>query len=663
MRLFKPSTLADSFGIDVDSEGIGLNTVMQRAYQRALFATGDLNFAERHATSVTLTLANQWEREAQHPSPDDGGMGYFAQPNRAFQIEIVSFTKLNNYKSERLKDHIAGRRKLHKDSLAKWFVDHLVNYGLRRHSGYAGTCTLKVLFNYTYRDLEETLELIDEKWDSSFQDRKDQLRRWKKKIFKDLTNWFGSVISTTRTSEDSFTEHRFRHQPVTLESLNDVFGFMNFLTPLRPACAFTASDTVELYDLQSILTAHAISPSLHAVERERIHLMNHAKDLFGVLKELGTTRALKSPDQALELPEFAGVLPNSNSGPPSRREVPYLEDEQKQRIEREVIKRRRRIRRLVSKSIQIVVDNEMRMKLDLDQPKKCELTLNEGDSLLEIQASDHAGPLPLSTLFIPWNPRLMVNDILTYRVSLQRGKEILFVINYDRNESGDFEGATLDIHYSPRVEALAMFASMRDLIRFAPSGTWVPRFVVAVLLVGIVVGIFWYSRRTVELNNVTNQPASQIDSHPSPLPTATAQQAHIDSTPPRDESPPPQHKMTSSERRELLAQANVLNLERYTTAGERGSQATRATKPLFAIYASRTQTTRVRIYLDEETPISSVELKNAFLGSVAPGKVESSTRTSVTVQFDLRTVRRGEYFLAVSTSLARPPKHYLIRIL
>jgi hypothetical protein len=680
MRFLTRATLSKAFGIVADSEGITLDHALERAYRRALFTLGDSSIAERHAIEVTSALARKWQKDNGQPSADEKPKGYLFQPNRAFQIELMSFIELNKAKEKWLSDYRSGQRPIDRETLAVWFVDHIINYGLRRHSMYAAVGILKVLFNYDYNDIVDVLQYTDSQRWGGFKDKRDRLRRWKKKTFQSLIDWFGDgflKIEEYEESDDLFIEHRFVKQTVTNETLAKAFTILRFFTPLKPECALAQNRNINLRELEAQLRAHAISSSEHAIERERVHIMDHPDDLFYIVKR-ATDLDVKTSAQYLELPDF-GLGPDGGGPPPiDRQNLPALEPQQRKNIEQEVLRRKKRISKLALESVIIAVDDKERLELPLQGPRAVQLRLNEGDTFVELRSRDQEGSLPLDSFFVPWNPHLIDCEPFRYQAILRSKHQIDFLINYEQDSYGDFSGAVLDIQYRPLVQE-EITRSLREQIAAAAFalktlGNWAIPVLVFMALGGLAYIYFTprgpsqnpdLATRSGDNSHETAKlpsPSPTVDSRAIPSPTQTASPALAHRQPPR-------RQKSDVQKHELLARANLIPLDEYRKSSEpdqyqRGEEASKP-RPgaYFKIYASRTDLTSVRIKLPEAAPESPdvISLDDGFLHPVVPGKIESVNSGIVTVTLDLRAVPYKRYYLRVARG-DKVPKHYLVKL-
>lgn len=677
MRFLTRTTLSNAFGIVPDLEGITLDQAMERAYRRALFMLGNPSIAERHAIEVTSTLARKWQRDNGQTAADAGPKGYYFQPNRAFQIELTSFNKLNPAKEKWLSEYRLGQRPIDRETMAVWFIDHIINYGLRRHSAYAAVGILKVLFNYDYSDIVDVLQYTDSRW-GEFEDKRDRLRRWKKKTFQSLLDWFGDGFLKVRECEepdDPFTEHRFIKQTVTDETLAKAFTILRFFTPLKPECALARNRNINLRELEAQLRAHAVSASEHAIERERVHIMDHPDDLFYIVKS-ATDLDVKASAQYLELPDF-GFGPDGGGEPPiDRQNLPALAPQQRKNIEQEVLRRKKRINKLALESVIIEVDGKERLELPLQERRVAQLRLNEGDTHVELRSRDREGSLPLDSFFVPWNPNLIDGEPLRYNAILGSKHQIDFVITYEQDSFGDLSGAVLDIQYRPLVQeetTRSLSEQLAAVFAFNNFSKWVTT-VFAFLFIGGL-GYFYFtsvgpvptqdvlkssdnSRETAKLPS----PSPTVDSRATPNPTPTASPALAQ----RQPSHSPQ---SDGPKYELTARANFLVLDEYrkpsqTDQSQRGEEpGKQSSGSYFAIHASRTGLTSLRMKLPEAAPESPdvVSIDNGFFQPLVPGKIESVNDGIVTVTFDLRTLPYKEYYLRVARGDKRP-KHYLVKL-
>ena len=679
MRFLTRTTLSEAFGIVPDLEGITLDHAIDRAYRRALFAFGNPSIAEKHALEVTSTLARKWQKERGRQS-DDESKGYFVQPNRAFQIELTSFIKLNAYKKDWLSDYHSGNRHIDRETMAVWFIDHIVNYGLKRHSSYAAIGILKVLFNYAYEDIDEVLQYTDRvRWGGA-RDRKDDLRRWKRKLFKDLIEWFGEnllKLKQSEQSEDLFPEHRFINEPVSAESVKKTFATLRFYTPLRPKCPLDQDRNINIRDLETFLKAHANSASEHALERERIHVMNHPEDLFYVVNN-ASNRDVKPPAEYLELPDFR--LGKDGDGPPpiDRQKLPSLDAQARKHLERHVLRRKKQISKLAFESVIIAVDDEERLELDLEASQTVQLRLNEGDTLVELRSRDQEGSLPLDSFFVSWNSHLLDSEPFRYRTQLGRKHQIDFLLNYERDSSGDFSGAVLQIQYRLLIqeettgslfEQIAAGLAAKGFSKLSIVGF---AFVAFALLLFPVYLFFTSGGPVANTDHLgkssgnsqqtvkTPSPSPDYGATPGPTPTASPTVA---------QRQPSHNQKSDAQKYELIARANLLILDEYrkpsqTDQSQRGEEPGQQNSgSSLRIYASRNGLTSLRMKLPEAAPETPdvVSLDDGFFHPVVTGTIESANNGIVTVTFDLRTIRYKKYYLRVASGDKRP-KHYLVKL-
>jgi hypothetical protein len=319
------------------------------------------------------------------------------------------------------------------------FIKHLVKMTIKRNSFYVTLGISRLLHNYS---TAETMEIYNVAVQDPERVKDDYYYRSRKgRLIQEMKERFGALINVSRGSRG---EERFQTHDSPEEFVELVFECLDQFSPWNTSCPVP----VEFDPIENEIRPLAFNGNgdEDKVEINRIHAILHP-DCYGrVTKAL----RLELPARRLDIPYFflpGGKNDMKRNGKHHRRRPQPLSIDELAAIRGTLAKQSAHRKTTHAGLLSIIVDGSERARLDLKHASSINLSIEDGDDLVEVRALKEGQETLLASHLLGASDIVDAGAPLTSEIILEGGQKLSFVIKPEIPGPADAAHAGMTISY------------------------------------------------------------------------------------------------------------------------------------------------------------------------------------------------------------------------